>query len=237
MIAPIARVLLEWLNLLQGWTGSYGLAIILLTLFIKVALHPLTRYQLKSMKAMQGLAPQMQALREKYRSNPQQMNVEMMNLYRANRVNPFSGCLPMLVQLPILYGLFAALNRQGIFGGERFLGVGLEQKPLWDAIMKEPLLALYPLLVGLTTYLQQRLSVTDPQQARMFIFFPIMIAYFAMNFPVGLSLYWIASTVAYMVEYFVIVGRPHPLAAGTPAIEAKAPPTLLPQRPKGTKKK
>jgi YidC/Oxa1 family membrane protein insertase len=234
VINAIARVLLEWMELLRGWAGSYGWAIILLTLLVKLALHPLTRTQLKSMKAMQALAPQIQVLREKYRGNPQQMNIEMMNLYKAYRVNPLGGCLPMIVQLPILYGLFAALNRPNVFGGEQFLGAGLEQHPTLNAVLENPLLALYPLLVGLTTYLQQRMSVTDPQQARLFIIFPFMITYFAMQFPVGLSLYWIVSTFLYIVEYFIIVGSPKS-PAGAPA--APHPNPVLPQRPKGVKKK
>src|SRR5438093_8366109 len=96
---------------------------------MKLVLHPLTRKSLKSMKAMQALAPQMAVLREKYRDDPRAMNTEMMNLYRANSVNPFSGCLPQLVQLPVLYGLFAALRRPNLFGGEPFLGLALDSPP------------------------------------------------------------------------------------------------------------
>ncbi|HTE04034.1 MAG TPA: YidC/Oxa1 family membrane protein insertase, partial [bacterium] len=129
MIAAIANVLVQILNVFHGWIGSYGLAIILLTLVIRLTLHPLTRKSLKSMKAMQALAPQMAVLREKYRDDPRAMNTEMMNLYRANSVNPFSGCLPQLVQLPVLYALFAALRRPDLFGGESFLGLALDKAP------------------------------------------------------------------------------------------------------------
>lgn len=236
MTTPIANILVEILNIFHGWTSSYGISIILLTLAIKLVLHPLTRKSLKSMKAMQELAPQMTVLREKYKSDPRAMNAEMMNLYRANRVNPFSGCLPQLVQLPVLYALFAALRRPGLFGGETFLGADLELVPHFAAIASQPLLAMYPVLVGLTTYLQQVMTITDPQQARMFIFMPIMVAYFATNFQIGLSLYWIVSTLAYMLEYVIVVGRFRPAPAGsTPA--PRTAPAVLSQRPKGTKKK
>jgi len=100
LIKPIADVLVQILNTLHGWIANYGVDIILLTLAMKLVLHPLTRKSLKSMKAMQALAPQLAVLREKYRDDPRAMNTEMMNLYRANSVIPFSGCLPQLVQLP-----------------------------------------------------------------------------------------------------------------------------------------
>jgi YidC/Oxa1 family membrane protein insertase len=232
MITAIADALVSLLNVFHRWTGSYGWSIILLTLAIKGVLHPLTRKQLRSMKAMQALAPQMQALREKYRDNPQQMNVEIMNLYRAHGVNPLAGCLPMLVQLPVLYALFAALRREGLFGGETFLGAALDRVPTFAAIQHNPVLAVYPVLVGLTTYLQQRLTIADPQQARMFLFMPLLVAWFATQFQVGLSLYWIVSTLAYAVEYLLIVGRPAP----APAAARPAAP-VLPQRPRGTKKR
>ena len=243
MIAAIANVLVQILNVFHGWIGSYGLAIILLTLVIRLTLHPLTRKSLKSMKAMQALAPQMAVLREKYRDDPRAMNTEMMNLYRANSVNPFSGCLPQLVQLPVLYALFAALRRPDLFGGESFLGLALDKAPCAHlsgacliGLASQPVVLAIVLLVGLTTYLQQRMSITDPQQARMFLFMPVMVAYFALNFQIALSIYWIVSTLVYMLEYFIVVGRPGPVRAGGLA-PVKASPPLLPQRPKGTKKK
>lgn len=234
-ITLIGDVLAQALTFFVELTGNFGLAIILLTLAIKVVLHPLTRKQLKSMKAMQALAPQMTALREKYRDNKQQLNVEMMSLYRAHNVSPFSGCLPTLVQLPVLWGLFSVLQRQGIFSGASFLGIALEARPGFGEIARDPILAIVPLLVGLTTYFQQQMSITDPQQARMFIFMPILVAYFATQFPVGLSIYWIISTAAYIAEYFLVVGRPGAIAA--PAVAAVKPAPVLPQRPKGTKKR
>ncbi len=240
MVNPITLIadgLVQLLLFFHGLTGSYGIAIVLLTLVIKLVMHPLTRKSFKAMKAMQALAPQMTVLRERHKSDPRTMNAEMMNLYRTNRVNPFSGCLPQLVQLPVLYGLFAALRRPGLFGGETFLGAGLEQVPSFGAIAAHPLLAIYPLLVGATTYLQQMISITDPQQARMFVFMPIMVAYFATNFQIGLSIYWIVSTLAYMVEYLLVVGRLRPAPAGTVPAPNPNPPQVLSQRPKGTKKK
>ncbi len=246
MINAIADVLWQVLEFFIRVTGSAGAAIILLTLAIKMVLHPLTRRQLRSMKQMQALTPQINVLRAKYKDNPQQMNVEMMNLYRANGVNPLSGCLPMLVQLPVLYGLFAVLRRQGIFHGAMFLGFSLEAIPSFANMLHNPLLAIFPLAVGATTFFQQRMAITDPQQAKLFLLMPLMVMYFATAFPVGLSLYWITSTLAYILEYFIVVGLPtavKPLLApaapagdGAGPVPAKAP-TVLSQRPKGAKKR
>ena len=232
MINAIANVFASILAFLKDLTGNYGLAIILLTLLVRLLLHPLTRKQLNSMKAMQALAPHISALREKYRDDPKQLNAETMNLYRAHNVNPFGGCLPMLVQLPVLFALFAVFRRPGLFNGASFLGLSLEALPTLGAIAREPILASIPLLSGLSTYWQQRMTVSDPQQARMFIFMPIMVAYFATNFPVGLSLYWIVSTLGYVLEYYIVVGRKAPAPALAPV-----KPEIFAQRPKDTKKK
>jgi YidC/Oxa1 family membrane protein insertase len=216
IIDPIA-LLLNWvLQTLHGLTGSYLVAIVLLTVLVRALLHPLTRHQLKSMKAMQALTPQMEVLRRKYKDNPRQLNVEVMNLYRANKVNPFGGCLPLLLQLPVLYGLFALLRRPDLFGGELLFGVPLESTPSLEVLTQHPLLVLIPVLTGLTTYFQQMMSITDPQQARMFIFMPFLIAYFSLNFPLGLSVYWIISTAVYILEYYIVVGSPRRVGIAPP---------------------
>ncbi|MGQ0549390.1 MAG: YidC/Oxa1 family membrane protein insertase [Armatimonadota bacterium] len=209
MIDSIASVLNQVLQLVHGVVGSYLVAITLLTIAIKAVLHPLTRTQLKSMKAMASLAPQIEVLRRKYKEDPKQLNIETMNLYRSSKVNPFSGCLPLILQLPVLWALFALLRKPGIFGGEMFAGIPLESQP-WplQVFIDHPLLILIPILSGVTTYWQQQMTITDPQQARMFIFMPFFVAYLATQFPVALSIYWIVSTVAYIAEYYLVVGRP-----------------------------
>lgn len=233
----IVDFLAQILGIFYGWTGSYGIAIILLTLAVKLTLHPLTRRQLRSMKEMQYLAPQMAALRERHKGDPQRMNMEVMNLYRAHKVNPLGGCLPLVLQIPILYALFAVFRRPDIFNGATFIGMPLEQIPTLARIASNPLLLIWPILSGITTYLQQRMSVTDPQQARMFIFMPFMVAYFATVVPIGMSIYWSVSTAAYMLEYYIVVGRLTPAAPAAPIGPDKPAIAILPQRPKGTKRK
>ena len=238
VLNAIADVLAQLLLILKGVTGSYLAAIVLLTVAVKVVLHPLTRKQLNSMRAMQALAPQVAALREKYRDDPKTMNTEMMGLYRAHGVNPLGGCLPLLLQMPVLYGLFTMFRRAGIFGHATALGIALDRLPCtegvfagacWARMIQEPVLLLIIALVGATTYFQQRMTTTDPQQARLFILFPFMFAVFAVGFPVGLSIYWIVYSLVGMLEYYLVMRLP---SAPPPP-----PPVILSQRPKGSKNK
>ena len=244
LLGPIIDALSAVLRFFYGITHDYTLAIVLLTLAVKVILHPLTRLQLRSMKAMQALAPDMATLRDKYKDDPKALNQEMMALYRERRVNPFAGCLPILVQTPVLWALFQLLVRKGLFGDATVFGVPwirLDETPgsrLSHALPGHPewlVLIVFPALVGITTWVQQRLTVTDPQQARMFAFMPFLIGFFAVNYQIGLSVYWTVSTTAYIGEYLWVVGRP-PAVARTPVLPAPAleknpaPPPGLPAR-------
>lgn len=220
ILSPIIEALSAVLGFLYGFTHDYTLAIVLLTLLVKLVLHPLTRVQLRSMKAMQILAPQVEALRRKHQDDPRTLNQEMMALYRANHVSPLGGCLPMLVQLPVLWALFQLLVRKGLFGDATVFGIPwmrLDEAPwgkISHALPNHPewlLLLIFPALVAITTWWQQRLTVTDPRQAKALAFMPVLIGVFAVNYQIGLSVYWIVSTVAYIGEYLWVVGvRPAP---------------------------
>ena len=231
LFLPIQHLLENVLTALFHLTHDYTLSVVLLTLIVKAVIHPLTRVQLRSMKAMQVLAPHMEALRRKHKEDPKALNQEMMALYRAHNVNPMMGCLPMVIQLPVLWGLFGLLSRRDLFGNATVIGMpwlGMASRPIdviKQALPHHPiyLLALvFPVLVGLTTWYQQRMTVTDPTQAKMFVFMPIMFGYFAVNYAVGLSIYWIVSTAAYIAEYFLVVGRPSPMVAAPPKSQAVA---------------
>jgi YidC/Oxa1 family membrane protein insertase len=226
VLAPITGALHSVLQFFYALTHDYTLSIVLMTLLVKLILHPLTRIQLRSMKAMQVLAPHMEALKRKYKDDPKVLNQEMMALYRAHNVNPMMGCLPMLVQMPVLWGLFRLLYTKDLFGNATVDGLPwlrLDDIPSLNRVIEglpahpeRLLLLVVPLLVAVSTWYQQRMSVTDPQQARMFVFMPVMIGYFATLYPIGLSIYWIFSTVAYIGEYYLVVGRPHPMASAPP---------------------
>lgn len=219
MTRPLQDLIAAGLSALIDLTGSVGLAIILLTVIVRLIFHPLSRYGFKAIKKMQSLAPQMAVLRQKYREEPQRANLEIMNLYRSSGVNPLGGCLPSLVQIPVMFALWRVLSQGGRFQGQAFLGIPLDAK-LWPLalIAQNPVLVLFPVLIAVTTYLQQRMSITDPQQARILVFMPILFAYFSFQFPVGVSIYWIASTVVGIIEYYLVLGpprRPTPPLAGS----------------------
>jgi YidC/Oxa1 family membrane protein insertase len=223
VLDPIVRIFAPALEALRGLTGSYVAAIILLTAGMRLVLHPLTRKQLKSMKMMQALAPQVEVLRRKYKEDPRKLNAEMLALYKANQVNPFGGCLPLLIQFPILIALYRVIVSAGTFGGETLLGVPLSQAPNKDVLLAHPALIIIPLLNAAVSYLQQQVSITDPEQARMFIFMPIFLAFMSLQFPIALSVYWIASSALYVVEYLAVVGMPRRTGVAPPREARKAP--------------
>ncbi|MBQ7454732.1 MAG: YidC/Oxa1 family membrane protein insertase [Selenomonadaceae bacterium] len=175
---------------------SYGLAIILLTILIKILVYPLTKIQLKSMKAMQRLQPQMKKLQDKYKNNPQLMQQKLMELYKKEGANPMSGCLPMLIQMPILMGMYYTLYS--------FDYGGAPPSFLWMPSLSEtdPLYVL-PILSAATTFLQQKMMSTSDQNQQMkimMIIMPIFIGWISLQFPAGLVLYWVTMNVVQIVQ-------------------------------------
>ncbi|MGD8817576.1 MAG: membrane protein insertase YidC, partial [Acidobacteriota bacterium] len=194
MFAIIARpvaVTLEWL---KEVTGNYGLAIIIATLGVRLILFPLTQSSMKSMRKMQQLQPQMNAIRARYKGvkdleKRQQMNTEVMQLYKDNGVSPLGGCLPMLLQMPVLFAFYAAIS----------VSIASRQAPfvLWihDLSKMDPYYIL-PLLMGASMFVQQRMAPTggDPMQQRIFRLMPVMFTFFFLTFPSGLVIYWLVNT-------------------------------------------
>jgi YidC/Oxa1 family membrane protein insertase len=192
----IAKPLVEVLQFFNNFTKNYGLAIILLTLVIKIVFWPLSHKSYKSMEKMKKIQPMMKELKEKYKDDRQKMNQELMQLYKTYKVNPAGGCLPMLLQIPVFIGLF-----EGLMGS-----VSLRHAPfiphlpftdiVWlaDLAAKDPLY-ITPVLMGLTMFLQQKLSPTasDPTQAKVMMFMPIFLTFIFLNFPAGLVVYFITN--------------------------------------------
>ncbi|MBI2914702.1 MAG: membrane protein insertase YidC [Firmicutes bacterium] len=174
-------------------TGSYGVAIILLTFIVRLALYPLTLGQTKSMQAMKLLQPKLKELQQKYKDKPQEYQKKTLELYRQHKVNPVGGCLPMLVQLPFLWALYNVL-RDFEFT-TKFL--------LWDLGSSDKWLVL-PVLAGITTYLQTALTVTDPSQKSIAVIMPVFIVFLSLKLPAGLVLYWVASNAFSLVQQYVI---------------------------------
>lgn len=202
---------------LSGY-GSYGLAIVLLTIIIKVVLYPLTVKQVKSMKAMQELSPKMKKLQEKYKDNPQVMQQKVAALYKDAGVNPLAGCLPLLIQMPILMAMYYALYNLEYPSAEA-------AQFLWLPSMSEAdpyyILAIVNVL---TTYYQTRQTAdTSNQQMKMMMYImPLFIGFISISFPSGLVLYWVVMNLCQIVQQWYIYREGGPAEKAKAAVRASA---------------
>lgn len=213
MIEAITRFLGEVLVFLYRFSGkNYGIAIILLTIFIRIVTWPLTQKQLASAKAMQDLQPEIKKIQEKYKDNKEKLNEETMALWKKHKVNPAAGCLPLIIQFPILIAMFRLLQKPeliGAIGNFFFLGIdmtkALVQEGVWQA---NPGYYILVLLSGVTTYWQQKIMMTDKSQQTMLIVMPVMILFFSVRFPAGLVLYWLVNNILSVVHHFLLARAP-----------------------------
>ncbi|MDH3973987.1 MAG: membrane protein insertase YidC [Deltaproteobacteria bacterium] len=198
----IAEPLLRFLKLIYSYTGNYGYAIILVTLIIKIIFFPLANKSYKSMKQMQKLSPLMTELREKYKDDKERMSREVMELYRKHRVNPLSGCLPMIVQIPVFIALYNVLMN----------AIELRHAPfhfwIMDMSVKDPYYVT-PLLMGITMFLQQKMSpaAPDPTQQKVMMMMPVIFTFMFMNLPSGLVLYWLVNNILSIAQQYYIIKR------------------------------
>lgn len=180
----------EILKFFYGITRNWGLAIIILTILTKIILWPLTQKSFRSMEEMQRLQPYLKELRLKYKDDPRRMNKELMELYREHHVNPMSGCLPMLLQMPIFIALFTTLRNTIELREASFLWIKDLSQPDTIFYMAGIPINPLPLVMGLSMFWQQKISTTDPEQARMMVFMPVIFTVMFYNFSSGLVLYW-----------------------------------------------
>jgi YidC/Oxa1 family membrane protein insertase len=204
----IARPLLEVLQFFYRYVGNYGVAIIILTCIIKLLFWPLTQKSYQSMKSMQTLQPEMQKIREKFKKDKERMNREIMELYKQKRVNPMGGCLPMFMQIPVFFALYKVL-----------LGtIALRHAPfaLWiqDLSAKDPYY-ITPILMGVTMFIQQKMNpgTMDSNQAKIFMFMPIVFTFMFLNFPSGLVIYWMVNNLLTILQQWLISRKSETAAA------------------------
>ncbi len=199
LAAPFSKLLMSFLVVLHGFTGNYGVAIILITLAIRLLIWPLHNKAQNTMKRMSLLTPMMTEMKEKYKDNPQRLNQEMMKLYRDYGVNPFGGCLPILLQMPIFLGFFGMLRSAVELRHEQFLWVKDLSMP--DTLFHIPGLGipfnLLPLLMGVTMIFQMRMTpkTGDKAQQRIFMFMPLIFLVICYNYASALALYWTAQNI------------------------------------------
>ncbi len=207
----IAIPLLYLLRFSHRLTGNYGADIVLLTVLVKILFLPLTNKSFKSMSDMKKLQPQMERMRAKYKDNREQMNKEIMELYRRYKVNPLGGCLPMLLQFPVFIGLYQVLMQS----------IELRHAPFWGWIndlsqpdrlgtlaipfVDPPGFPILTLFMGGTMFLQQLMTppMGDPIQQRLMMFMPLIFTVMFVNFPAGLVLYWLINNVLSVTHQYL----------------------------------
>jgi len=192
-------LLLRSLNFFHALIPSYAIAIILVTIALKVVFWPIQAKSIASMKAMQKFQPHVKKLKDKYKDDPQRLNQETMKLYKEHKINPFSGCLPMLVQMPVLIAFYKVLGGNCALRGESFLWIKDLAQPdtIYTLPFALPLLGILainplPLLMAGSMIWQQKITpqTGDPQQAKMMMFMPLIMVFMFYNMAAGLTLYW-----------------------------------------------
>jgi YidC/Oxa1 family membrane protein insertase len=201
----IARFFLKALVWLNRYTHNYGFAIIALTVMIKIVLYPLQHKSTVSMKKMQRVSPKVEAIKAKYKKSKtdteqrNKMNMEMMALYQKEGINPMAGCLPLVLQLPILWGFYGLLSRAIELRGAPWI--------LWikDLSEKDPTYVL-PIFMTATMFLQTYLTPAtgDPAQRKIFLFMPLIFGFMFKDFPSGLVLYWLVQNVLTIIQQLIM---------------------------------
>ena len=197
--SPIARPIFWLLKKLYAVIGNYGVAIIILTIMIRVPFIPLVNKGQKSMKKLQELQPRIAEMKVKYKNDPDRMNKEMMAIYSKHKVNPVGGCLPMLLQIPVFFALYKVLMITIELRGAPFA--------LWihDLAMKDPYYIM-PVLMGVTMLIQQKMTPTggDERMKKMLMWMPVVFTFISFNFPSGLVLYWLVNNMLSITQQIFV---------------------------------
>jgi YidC/Oxa1 family membrane protein insertase len=223
----LAKPLAYLLRMFYGLVGNYGLAIITVTVLIKIVLAPLTAKSYKSMKQMQKLQPRMAALREKHKDDRETMNKEMMQLYKIYKVNPMGGCLPMLLQIPFFIAFYRVLDYalelrgapfmlwiQDLSAPDRLFDLGVSI-PFLDPPTGIPVMTL---LMAASMVWQQKMTPTmgDPTQAKIMMLMPVVFSIILLNMPSGLVLYWLVNNILSIAQQ-KLINRPDPIPSSATA--------------------
>lgn len=184
---------------------NYGVAIIIMTVLVKLILYPLTKKQIESTKAMMEIQPKMKAIQEKYKDDKQRLNMELANLYKNEGVNPLAGCLPLLIQMPIMIGIFYGIRDFQYEGSASFLWM--------ESISAPDPTYILPVLSALTTFIasKQTMPATGAggaQNKMMMYFMPLFIGYISLTFPAGLVLYWVVMNIMQIGQQYMMDKAP-----------------------------
>lgn len=202
----LVDMLIQGLNFFYSFTGNYGWSIIFLTIAINIALYPLTLSSIVQMAAMQKIQPKIQAIQKKHKDNPQELQKELSEIYKTEKVNPFGGCLPLLLKIPFFIAFFMALQ------SKEFLAIIANPKVnasfFWIANLSKPdSTYIMIILIAITTYLSQKTipgGQQNNQMASMNMIMPFFIAFISISFPAGVQLYWVASNIITIAQQWYI---------------------------------
>ncbi len=217
IVKPLFFAIQYFFNL----AGNFGIAIIMITACIRLAFFPLANYSFRSMAKMKVLQPEMTRLKELHKEDKMKLQQEMMALYKREKVNPISGCLPIFIQIPFFFAIYKVLfvtiemRHQPFFGWIKDLS---ERDPtsifnLFGLIPWDPpsflLIGVWPCLMGVSMWMQQKLNPTppDPVQAKIFMFFPLFLTVILAPFPAGLVIYWTINNILTMAQQYIIIKR------------------------------
>lgn len=196
----IAKPLFAFLNYIFMYVGNWGWAIVLLTIVVRIVLYPLTYKGMVSMNKLKELAPKMKELQQKYKGDPQKLNMHMLDLYKKHNANPMGGCLPLILQIPIFFAIYRVLlNAVELKDSEWIFWI--------DDLSKMDPYFILPILMGVTMFVQQSITptnFTDPLQEKLFKYLPVVFTLFFVTFPAGLVLYWIVNNIASVAQQYYI---------------------------------
>ncbi|MBQ6400672.1 MAG: membrane protein insertase YidC [Firmicutes bacterium] len=206
VLGIIAKPLGMLLNLLYGFVDNYGISIIIFTVIVKLCLYPLYIKQIKSTARMADLQPKMQEIQNRYANDRETMNIKMQEFYKEEKFNPMGGCLPMLIQMPIIMGLFALLRNPMRYMTDDNMIFAFHESFLWIKDLSQPDPWILPIIAGVATFfaftmnraLQDSAAAANQMQGMtkmMQYIFPVMILWMARSFPSGLALYWAVSQI------------------------------------------
>ncbi len=206
ILGVIAKPLGLLLDLMYGFINNYGITVIAFTLIVKLCLYPLYIKQTKSTAKMAEVQPKMQALQRKYANDQETLNIKMAELYKEEKFNPMGGCLPMLIQMPIIMGLFALLRNPMMYISDDSMIFAFHEPFIWINDLSQPDPWILPIIAGVATFasftMQQALNDSgaannqmNGMMKMMKYIFPIMILWMARSFPSGLALYWAVSQI------------------------------------------
>lgn len=206
IIKPFSLAVLWIFVNLHKVIPNYGLVIIVFTILIKILFHPLTHKSVTLAQKMQELQPKITALKEKYKKDPQRMNQEIMKLYKEQGANPLGGCLPLLPQMPLFYGLFVVFRSTIELRGAKFI--------FWLSDLSQmDKYYILPVIMAVTMFWQQKMTIKDPKQMAMVYLMPVLFFFLFKSFPAGLTLYWTFYNILSLIEQYYIKSKMKPKVA------------------------